>query len=90
MKITKITPYIVHQSLDRPFFFSQWEYDTRTICLVKIETDEGLCGWGEGYGPASIIRSGIEFFTPFLLGTDALAHENAWQMMDRRSLDYAL
>ncbi|WKN44999.1 mandelate racemase/muconate lactonizing enzyme family protein [Tunicatimonas pelagia] len=89
MNITRITPYVVQQSLDQPFYFSQWQYDTRTICLVKIETDTGLCGWGEGYGPAAVIRAGIDFFSPFLLGMDALAHENVWQTMYRRSLDYA-
>lgn len=89
MKIIKIEPVIVSQQLKEPFYFSQWEYQSRTICLIKITTDNGIYGWGEGYGPAGLVKAGIEFFTPFILGMDALAHENVWQQMYLRSLDYA-
>lgn len=89
MKITKIEPYVIVHKLDTPFYFSQWQYDTRKICIVKITLEDGTYGWGEGYGPAGVIKAGIEFFTPFLLGQDALGHEVLWQEMYRRSLDYA-
>lgn len=89
MKIAKIEPYIIVHKLDTPFYFSQWQYDTRKICIVKIILEDGTYGWGEGYGPANVIKAGIEFFTPFLLGKDALGHEILWQEMYRRSLDYA-
>ncbi|SDE42564.1 D-galactarolactone cycloisomerase [Pricia antarctica] len=89
MKIAKIEPYVIVHKLDTPFYFSQWQYDTRKICIVKITLDDGTYGWGEGYGPAGVIKAGIEFFTPFLLGKDALGHEVLWQEMYRRSLDYA-
>ena len=35
MTIEKIEPIVVSQSLKEPFYFSQWEYQSRTICLVK-------------------------------------------------------
>ena len=89
MKIKKIEPFIVSQQLKEPFHFSQWEYQTRTICLVKVTTDEGIYGWGEGYGPANMVKAGVEFFNPFILGMDALDHEIVWQHMYLRSLDYA-
>ncbi len=89
MKIANIEPYVIVHKLDTPFYFSQWQYDTRKICIVKITLDNGTYGWGEGYGPAGVIKAGIEFFTPFLLGKDALGHEVLWQEMYRRSLDYA-
>lgn len=89
MKIKKIEPIIVSQTLKEPFHFSQWEYQTRTICLVKVTTDEGVYGWGEGYGPARLVKAGIEFFRPFILEMDAMEHENVWQQMYLRSLDYA-
>lgn len=89
MKIEKIEPIIVHQHLAEPFYFSQWEYQTRMICLVKITTDEGTYGWGEGYGPANLVKAGIEFFAPFITGLDALDHEVVWQQMYLRSLDFA-
>lgn len=89
MKIAKIEPYIIVHKLDTPFYFSQWQYDTRKICIVKVILEDGTYGWGEGYGPANVIKAGIEFFTPFLVGKDALGHEVLWQEMYRRSLDYA-
>lgn len=89
MKIIKIEPLVVNQQLKKPFHFSQWEYQTRIICLVKITTEDGIFGWGEGYGPAGMVKAGIEFFTPFITGMDALDHEVVWQHMYLRSLDYA-
>ncbi|PWJ41791.1 mandelate racemase/muconate lactonizing enzyme family protein [Sediminitomix flava] len=89
MKVVDIIPYVVTQELDTPFYFSQWEYSTRKICLVKVILEDGTYGWGEGYGPADVIRAGVNFFKPFVLGKSALETETIWQEMYRRSLDYA-
>ncbi len=89
MKITEVQQYTVSQTLDEEFYFSQWHYSERTICLVKITTDEGLYGWGEGYGPANVIKSAIDFYRPLLIGQDPLHQENLWRAMYLRSLDYA-
>ncbi|MHC4230645.1 MAG: mandelate racemase/muconate lactonizing enzyme family protein [Planctomycetota bacterium] len=88
-KISTIEPFVVSHELEREFYFSQWKYDTRTICLVKITCDDGTFGWGEGYGPAQVIKAGIEFFRPLLIGHDPLETESLWQTMYLRSLDYA-
>ncbi|MCG8309049.1 MAG: mandelate racemase/muconate lactonizing enzyme family protein [Cytophagales bacterium] len=88
MRIKKIEPVVVSQQLKEPFYFSQWEYRLRTICLVKVTAEDGTYGWGEGYGPANLVRAGIEFFAPFVLGADALEHEIIWQQMYLRSLDF--
>lgn len=55
MKLINIEPYIVNQNLKEPFYFSQWQYDSRCICIVKLTAEDGTYGWGEGYGPAQII-----------------------------------
>jgi D-galactarolactone cycloisomerase len=89
MKIAKIEPFVVSQKLDQSFYFSQWEYNTRTICIVKITAEDGTYGWGEGYGPAHVVKAGIDFFTPFIVGSDILNTEVIWQKMYLRSLDYA-
>jgi D-galactarolactone cycloisomerase len=89
MKIKSIQPFIVSHKLEKPFFFSQWQYESRTLCLVKITLEDGTYGWGEGYGPATVIKSCIEFFSPHILGMDALQHENIWQIVFQRSLDFA-
>ena len=89
MKISKIEPFVITHKLDTPFYFSQWQYDTRKICIVRVTLEDGTYGWGEGYGPANVIKSGIDFFRPFLLGKNALENEVLWQEMYRRSMDYA-
>ena len=88
MMIKEITPYVLTSKLDEPFYFSQWQYDTRKICLVKITLEDGTYGWGEGYGPADLVKAGIEFFKPFLIGKSAIEHETIWQEMYLRSLDF--
>jgi D-galactarolactone cycloisomerase len=89
MTILKVETFIVQQKLEQPFYFSQWEYDTRQVCLVRITLADGTYGWGEGYGPAGVVAAGIEYFEPFILGADPLQVEAIWQTMYRRSLDYA-
>jgi D-galactarolactone cycloisomerase len=89
MKISTIEPFVVSHKLKEAFFFSQWHYDTRTICLVKITCDDGSFGWGEGYGPAHVIKAGVEFFEPLLIGQNPLETDRLWQTMYVRSLDYA-
>ncbi|MHC4165813.1 MAG: mandelate racemase/muconate lactonizing enzyme family protein [Planctomycetota bacterium] len=88
-KISTIEPFVVSHKLEREFYFSQWKYDARTICLVRITCDDGTFGWGEGYGPANVVKAGIEFSRPFLIGRNPLETESLWQMMYLRSLDYA-
>lgn len=88
MRIARVDTFIVAQKLEKPFYFSQWEYDRRAVCLVKVTADNGLYGWGEGYGPAGPVRACIEFLAPFVLGQDPLHEATLWQTMYRRSLDY--
>ena len=42
MKISKIIPYVLNEDLEKEFFFSQWEYSNRKICIVKIICDGGI------------------------------------------------
>ena len=89
MKIKSIESFILSDKLKESFYFSQWEYSERKICIVKITSDSGHVGWGEGYGPAPVIRAGIEHLTPFVLGQDPLETETIWSTMYRRTLDFA-
>ena len=89
MKISRIETYVAEQQLDRPFYFSQFEFQTRQICLVKVVADDGTYGWGEGYGPATVVKAGIEFMAPLVIDEDPLQVETIWSKMHLRSLDYA-
>ena len=80
MKITKISIFHVDLPLEHPYWLSagRLKFEVLDATLVKIETDEGLTGWGEGtpwghtyvpaHGPG--IRAGIATMTPFILGLD--------------------
>ncbi|MFR9514104.1 MAG: mandelate racemase/muconate lactonizing enzyme family protein, partial [Rikenellaceae bacterium] len=89
MKIIDIQTYLLSDTLDERFYFSQFDYCSRLICVVKITTESGLVGWGEGYGPANIIKAGIEFLKPLVIGKTPLESDVIWTDMFRRSIDYA-
>ncbi len=88
-RITDIECYVVEQQLEQPFTFSQWAYDRRTICLVKVVTENGAYGWGEGYGPAIVIKAGIELLKPLVIGCNPLGTSAIWQKLYLKTLDYA-
>ena len=80
MKITRITVYHVNLPLEHPYWLSggRLKFEVLDATLIKIETDEGLTGWGEGtpwghtyvpaHGPG--IRAGIETMASFIIGLD--------------------
>ncbi|WP_139957308.1 mandelate racemase/muconate lactonizing enzyme family protein [Flavicella sediminum] len=89
MTIEKIETFILKDKLQQSFFFSQWEYSERCICVVKVTASNGQYGWGEGYGPAHILEAGIEFLKPTVIGQNPLENEVVWNKMYRRTLDFA-
>ncbi|MEO6246423.1 MAG: mandelate racemase/muconate lactonizing enzyme family protein, partial [Opitutaceae bacterium] len=88
-KIARVEAFVVAQALARGFHFSQWRVDRRAVCLARVTTDDGCHGWGEGYGPAEVVRAGVEFFAPLLIGADPLLNAALWQRMHARGLDFA-
>lgn len=89
MVIEKIESYILKDKLSKSFFFSQWEYSERCICIVKITTSDGQYGWGEGYGPANVLEAGINLLKPMVIGKNPLENEVIWSDMYRKTLDFA-
>ncbi len=55
--------------------------------FLKIETDEGICGWGEPVveGRARTVETAVNEFRPMLIGADPLKIEHLWQGMYRRT-----
>lgn len=80
MKITRISVYQVDLPLEHPYWLSggRLKFECLDATFVKIETDAGITGWGEGtpwghtyvpaHGPG--IRAGIETMASFVLGLD--------------------
>ena len=88
MKISKIIPYVLNEDLEKEFFFSQWEYSNRKICIVKIICDDGIVGWGEAYGPAPVVKESINYIKQNIIGMNPLESEVIWSTLFRRVHDY--
>ena len=55
----------------------------RPYVFVKLETDAGVIGWGEGTleGKAAAVIACVEDFREFLIGSDPMQVEHHWQSM---------
>lgn len=55
----------------------------RPYVFVKIETNQGVTGWGEGTleGKAGAVMACVEDFREFLIGADPMLVEHHWQSM---------
>jgi D-galactarolactone cycloisomerase len=79
--IRRVTPHVLMAPLPEPFAYSQAWYRTRGAMLVEIETEDGVVGWGEAFGPPALTAPIITWFAPLLVGADALAGEMIWQRL---------
>lgn len=92
MKITAIDVWALDLPLTRPYSLSggRLRFDRLDSTLVRLTTDEGLVGWGEGcpwgstYLPAFArgIRAGIEELAPAVLGLDPRRTDVVYRAMN--------
>ena len=92
MKITGITVYQCDLPLADPYWLSggRLKFEVLDATFVKLETDAGPVGWGEGtpwghtyvpaHGPG--IRAGMETMAPAILGLDPRKVELVERAMD--------
>lgn len=92
MKIASITTYILRVPLGKErFYSSQCAFPERNSLLVKIETDTGLVGWGEGgqYGPPEPVAACIKYvLTPQLIGQDPRKPVKIWEELYAATRDF--
>ena len=79
MKIKHVRTHILRATLSQPFAYSRAWYDTRTAMVVEIETDDGVTGWGECYGPAQITAAVVDSVAPVLIDEDPLRIDHLWR-----------
>jgi len=77
MRITEIDTFQLSSPLERPFGWSQNWIDRRSVNLVKVSTDEGVIGWGEGVGGEIVEK----LLAPLLIGQDPTNRIGLWQRM---------
>ena len=82
MKITSIKSHVLRYELDKELGYSQQYYKHRTAHLVEVETDEGITGWGECFGPGNIALANKyiveKVIQPLIKGDDPLKKEYIW------------
>jgi D-galactarolactone cycloisomerase len=88
MQIKKVRTHVLAAALSEPFAYSRAWYDTRMAMIVEIETDNGLVGWGESYGPAWMTSAVVDALAPSLVGQDPLRTDWIWQEVYARLRDH--
>ena len=82
MKITSIKSHVLRYELEEELGYSQQYYKHRTAHLVKIETDEGITGWGECFGPGNIALANKfiveKVIQPLIKGENPTNKEYIW------------
>lgn len=80
MKITAIHVHVLEAPVVERFAFSQTWVDKRVGLVIEIETDAGITGWGDGYGPPWALATVIErYYAPRLIGRSPLAGDAIWE-----------
>ncbi|MEM6589227.1 MAG: mandelate racemase/muconate lactonizing enzyme family protein [Pseudomonadota bacterium] len=92
MKITRITVWQLDLPLTEPYWLSggRLKFETLDSTIVRLDTDEGLSGWGEGcpwgetylpaHGPG--LRAGLQTLAPSLIGLDPRSIDHVNRVMD--------
>ena len=82
MKIVSIKSHVLRYELEKELGYSQQYYKHRTVHLVEIETDEGITGWGECFGPGNIALANKfiveKVIQPLIKGEDPTNKEYIW------------
>jgi len=82
VKISSIKSHVLRYELDKELGYSQQYYKHRTAHLVEVETDEGITGWGECFGPGNIALANKyiveKVIQPLIKGDDPLKKEYIW------------
>ena len=82
MKITRVTSHVLQYDLPEELGYSQQFYARRTAHLVEVETDEGVTGWGECFGPGNVAlaNKGIveRVIQPMVIGDDPMDRDVTW------------
>ena len=82
MQITRIKSHLLHYELPEKLGYSQQFYSQRTAHIVEVETDEGVTGWGECFGPGNVAKANKtiveDVIQPMVLGMNPLDRDVVW------------
>lgn len=93
MKIVRISSHVLQYDLDEELGYSQQYYSKRSAHLVRVETDDGVVGWGECFGPGTVAIANAtiveQVISPLILGMDPLEREVIWHRVYNLLRDHA-
>lgn len=82
MKITRIISHVLGYDLPEELGYSQQYYARRTAHIVEVQTDQGVTGWGECFGPGNVAfanKTIVEkVIQPMVLGMDPMDRDVIW------------
>ncbi|WP_170603998.1 mandelate racemase/muconate lactonizing enzyme family protein [Ruegeria arenilitoris] len=82
MKITRITSHVLSCDMPELLGYSQQYYAKRSAHLVEVETNEGVTGWGECFGPGNVAlanKSIVEkVIQPLIAGDNPMNRDAIW------------
>ncbi len=82
MKITRIISHVLSYDLPEVLGYSQQYYAKRSAHIVEVQTDEGITGWGECFGPGNVAlgnKAIVEkVIQPLVLGMDPMDRDVIW------------
>ncbi|WP_323764874.1 mandelate racemase/muconate lactonizing enzyme family protein [Marinovum sp.] len=82
MKITRITSHVLQCDMPEELGYSQQYYARRTAHIVEVETDQGITGWGECFGPGNVALANKaiveKVIQPMVLGMDPMDRDVIW------------
>lgn len=82
MKVTRVKSHVLQTDMPEELGYSQQFYSLRTAHLVEVQTDEGVTGWGECFGPGNVAlaNKGIveRVIAPMVEGCDPMDRDVIW------------
>lgn len=90
MKITSVEAFEIRVPLSKPIVMSHITIHQSDNVLVRVTTDDGLVGWGEGVEATDLtgetqqsIKAALEFLGPRLVGEDPMRRTALWWAMKK-------
>lgn len=94
MKITKIETKTINLELKKPFVIALGSLESVETIIVKIETDTGLCGYGESspFEPVTgetkeTVLSVIKYLSKYLIGENPLEIDKLHRIMNSKIIN---
>lgn len=92
MKITRITSHVLSYDMPELLGYSQQYYSKRSAHLVEVETDAGITGWGECFGPGNVALANKaiveQVIQPLVLGMDPMDRDVIWHKVYNLTRDH--